>query len=260
MKKTICLFTACLWLLSCFAQESRAYSGSGHIGHHQNAKADTVGHKNTHLFLTYSYEYEETKGPLSITRTQAADFFLMYGLTEKLDIIVDVPLKYRTVDGEKTYSGPDDIQLAAKAVFYDRNGLSLAVSPFVVFPNWGYKYGIGEGRIQSGLSLYGTRKFRALTLTAIGTYKRNENIVNDRLNIYKLYILPWLEINDKLTLTSSFGLERDTNKKNEHYPVYVSGGFLYKLTDFLTLYPSVKVGFQKPEKDITVLMGTRWTF
>jgi hypothetical protein len=205
-------------------------------------------------------EYEDADVTHVITRTNDVDFHMTYGLLEWLDIIVDVPLKYRTVNGKKTYSGLDDITLEAKVKFFDKNGFSFAADPFITFPNWGYKYGIGEGRIQSGITLYGTYSKDPLSVTVCGTYKRNENRVNDRLDIWKAYISPSYKIMDPLTLMGSIGWERDTNKLNSKYPLYLSGGFSYQINDMISIIPSVKYAFYKPEKDITVYVGTQIVF
>lgn len=225
---------------------------------HRHAK--THGRNKASLRVTYSYEYERFDNTLKIERTNEVDILATYGLLEKLDLIVDIPLKYKLSGGDVIYSWTDDIVLEAKLKLYDHKDFHLAVNPQVSLPTGKYKQGEGEGRATGAIQALVTQDIDPFTFTFSGYYQRNENLVNDRLDIWKVYLIPSAKLTDYLSLNSSIGLERDTNKKNPNILVHLSGGMAWQINEMVSFLPSAEVVFYEMETDVIVYLGTQVKF
>jgi hypothetical protein len=240
----------------CFAEPPVVHSE--HPSSHRQAK--TVGHRNIVANVNYVYEYERVRDSGDRTNTNEVDLLLTYGLLEKLDLIINTPLKYKTLNGDKNYSGMADLSLEAKWKFYEKDTLHLAIYPQMTLPTGYYKQGEGEGRVTVGGMFLATKDIDPVTLSLAFSYTRNENKVNDRLNIWTLYLNGVLKTSEKLSLLGSVGIERDKNKSYTDNPIYLTGGFTYAVSKTFAILPSVKWAVRKPETDITFTLGTRWTF
>ena len=216
--------------------------------------------------MTYSYEYEEYDYETSdsthgIKRTNEVDILTTYGLLENLDLVVDVPLKYEfSKIGDIIYSWTDDIVLEAKIKLYDHKDFHLAVNPQITLPTGKYKQGEGEGRATGAIQAIVTQDIDPYTFTFTGYYQRNENVVNDRLDIWKVYLIPSVKVTDYLSLISSLGLERDTNKKNPNAELHLTGGMAWQINKMVSFLPSAEVVFYEIETDVTVYLGTEVRF
>ena len=231
---------------------------------HRHAR--TQGHQAISLRTTYSYRYEEfhyetfdnTHG---IKKTNEVDILTTYGIMKDLDLMVNVPLKYEfSRIGDMIYSWTDDIVLEAKWTFFTYKDFHLAINPQVTLPTGKYKQGEGKGRVTTAINTIITQDVKPFTLTFTGYYRRNENLVGDHLDIWKFYFVPSLHITDYLSINSSVGLERDTNKKNPNYPLHLSGGFDWQINEMLSFLPSAEVVFYEMETDVTVYLGTELQF
>jgi hypothetical protein len=189
------------------------------------------------------------------------DILTTYGIMEQLDLMVNVPLKYEfSKIGDMIYSWTDDIVLEAKWKFFNYKNFHLAINPQVTLPTGKYKQGEGKGRVTTAINAIATQELDPLTLSFTGYYRRNENLVGDHLDIWKFYIIPSFQVTDYLSLDSSIGMERDTNKKNPNYPLHLSGGLTWKINEMFSFFPSAEVVFYEMETDVTVYLGTELKF
>ena len=240
----------------CFAE-----APVGHSEHPLSRRqAKTAGHRNIIANVNYVYEYERVRDTGDRTNTNEADLILTYGLLEKLDLIINAPFKYKVLNGEKNYSGMADLSLEAKWKFYEKDALHLAIYPQMTLPTGYYKQGEGEGRVTVGGMFLATKDIDPVTLSLAFSYTRNENKVNDRLNIWTLYLTGVLKVSEKLSLLGGAGMERDKNKSYTDNPIYLTGGFTYAVSKTFSLLPSIKWAARKPETDIIFTLGTQWKF
>ncbi|MGB2599611.1 MAG: transporter [Candidatus Omnitrophota bacterium] len=252
-----------IFLIILFVPYSKCFAKQpiDHSEHPRSRRqAKTAGHRNAVVNVNYVYEYERSNDNFDRTNTNELDLVLTYGVLEKVDVIMNMPVKYKVLNGKKHYSGLADLSLEAKWKFYEKDDLHLAVYPQMTFPTGYYRQGEGEGRATYGVMLIATKDIDPVTLSLVSSYTRNENKVDDRRNIWTLYLNGTLRTSENLSLLGSAGIERDKNKSYKKDPIYLTGGFSYAVSKTFSILPSVKVAIRKPETDITFTLGTQWTF
>ncbi|MFH1593262.1 MAG: transporter [Candidatus Omnitrophota bacterium] len=222
--------------------------------------ARTTGHHKKTVDVNYSYEYEKSYDSDEIIRTSEVDVALTYGVNPDLDIILDVPLVVKTKKIGDDYRGLDDVSLEMKWRFYERAGLHLALYPEITLPSGRYKDGVGNGRMTYSSMLIASQEIGRFQVSATAKYTFNDNQTGDRLNLWEVHLTPQAKLSEKVTALVSWGIERNSTKGRDNNPVHLSGGIIYAMTDFLAIIPTFKAMLNKPETDLTFIIGTSWSF
>ena len=91
-------------------------------------------------------------------------------------------------------------------------------------------------------------------------YKRNENTVDEREDIWHASLAGEFKIMNKLKLVADIGAERNTEKSSDTNPAFILGGLIYSIRENLDIDFGVKGGLNKAEADITYLAGMALRF
>lgn len=91
-------------------------------------------------------------------------------------------------------------------------------------------------------------------------YKRNENIVDEREDIWHASLAGEFKIMKNLKLVANIGSERNADKASDSNPAFLLGGFIYSIRQNMDIDFGVKGGLNKAEADITYLAGIALRF
>jgi long-subunit fatty acid transport protein len=91
-------------------------------------------------------------------------------------------------------------------------------------------------------------------------YKRNENTIDERKDIWHASLAGEFKITKTLKLIANIGAERNTDKSSDTNPAFILGGFIYSIRENMDIDFGVKGGLNKAEADITYLAGITLRF
>jgi long-subunit fatty acid transport protein len=91
-------------------------------------------------------------------------------------------------------------------------------------------------------------------------YKRNENTVDEREDIWHASLAGEYKVMKNLKLVADIGAERNTDKSSDTNPAFILGGFIYTIRENVDIDFGVKAGLNKAEADITYLAGMALRF
>ena len=205
------------------------------------------------------YESEEDDSGFDI-KTYTLDVLFTYGINDKMSVVFEAPYKYKYVQKKneeilRRHSGLDDIGLYLTYKLYEKNNLAVSVVPKITIPNGDYEHGIGNGRATYGLSFLASKNWNKIGVNSVFEYTRNENQIDNELNIWRISLMPNYQFSDKFSVRAGVRLEEDTNKANPGKPLYLSAGFEYDFNDSISIAPAFEWGFHKLEKD---KIGSLW--
>lgn len=94
---------------------------------------------------------------------------LTYGVNERIDIFVNVPYAWSSSQsGDEPnvrVDGISDTALGIKRRFFDREGLSLGLKPFITVPSGNDAKTLGTGKVDYGVQLIGSKEAGPLELS-----------------------------------------------------------------------------------------------
>ncbi|MEW6215130.1 MAG: transporter [Nitrospirota bacterium] len=128
---------------------------------------------------------------------------LAYGIADNIDIELCVPYQYiRTRDAGTTTTedGISDVEVDLKWRFYEKDGLSFALRPLISLPTGDYERGLGTGKVTYSLLFFVTKEAKPWAFDLNLGYKRNENKVDERKDIWHA------------SLASRVGVAKDLNE------------------------------------------------
>ena len=229
--------------VTCFADDSSSYISK--------LKDTRQGEHKFSLDVIYYHEYEKSYllDDL-VSRTNTIENVFTSSIDSKTDFSIDVPFKYITYS-EGSLTGFDDIGFYLTRTIYENNGWALYISPEIYIPNGNYQYGIGNGKVDYGVFISGSKKIGRLTNYFSAEFFRNENKVGSNVNIWKLGVYPEYKINDKVSVFVGARVQQDTSVLNPHKPFFASCGLGYIVNKYLIVTPSFEQGFSEPERDLT---------
>jgi hypothetical protein len=132
----------------------------------------------------YGSDHETSLGVESTERTIEAAATLSHGIIDSLDAVLGVP--YLWAEGRETditipdsihasKKGLTDISFEVKWLFFEREGVSLAVKPGISAPTGSERKGLGAGKYGFSTHLIATRERGPLAFHANLGYIRNNN-------------------------------------------------------------------------------------
>ena len=189
---------------------------------------------------------------------------LTYGVIDNVDVILTMPYQWKkTKVNDATVSdvsGVADISMEVKWRFFEKDGLSLAVKPGITLPVGDKDNDLGTGRATGTLYFITTKEIDPWAFHLNLGYKRNENTVDEREDIWHASLSGEYKIMKHLKLVANIGAERNTDKSSDTNPAFILGGFIYSIRENMDIDFGVKGGLNKAEADITYLAGMALRF
>ena len=187
-----------------------------------------------------------------------------YGVIDNVDVILTLPYQWKKTEvGDATasdVSGIADILVEVKWRFFEKDGLSFAVKPGITLPAGNKDKDLGTGRATGTLYFITTKEIDPWAFHLNLGYKRNENKVDEREDIWHASLSGEFKITKKLKLVANIGAERNTDKASDTDPAFLLGGFIYTVIENTDIDFGVKGGLNKAEADITYMAGIALRF
>lgn len=189
---------------------------------------------------------------------------LTYGVIDNVDVILTLPYQWKKTEvGDATasdVSGIADISVEVKWRFFEKDGLSFAIKPGITLPAGDKDKDLGTGRATGTLYFITTKDIDPWAFHLNLGYKRNENTLDEREDIWHASLAGEYKIMKNLKLVANIGAERNTDKSSDTDPAFILGGFVYSIRENMDIDFGVKGGLNKAEADITYLAGMALRF
>lgn len=138
-----------------------------------------------------------------------ANAALTRGVTETLDLAVNVPWLHTSATGEPSQSGVGDTTLLAKWRFHDDGaGWTLGVRPEITLPTGSESKGLGNGRATAALTLLSSLERGDWTWLANAGFAYNANKVGDRKRLWAVSTAVLYNLGERWTLAADIGASR----------------------------------------------------
>jgi len=189
---------------------------------------------------------------------------LTYGVIDNVDVILTLPYQWKKTEvGDATISdasGIADISIEVKWRFFEKDGLSFAIKPGITLPAGDKDKGLGTGRATGTLYLITTKEIDPWAFHLNLGYKRNENSVDEREDIWHASLAGEFKVMKKLKLVANIGAERNPDKASDTDPAFLLGGFIYSIRENIDIDFGIKGGLNKAEADMTYMAGIALRF
>lgn len=196
-------------------------------------------------------------------RAREVGTILSYGLSDTVDAVIGVPyrrIRIKDNDGAVSGVGLSDLSLDLKWRFHEREGLNLGLKLATTFPTGEEKKGLGTGRVTYGPFFIATKEVSPWTFHLNLGYRRNENRLTERKDIWCASLASEFEARDRLKLVSDIGVERNTDGTARAHPVFLILGFIYSLTSNLDVNFGIQLGLTGAETDYVIHPGVALRF
>ncbi len=211
-------------------------------------------------------EYDHDKEMFDGATVKETDFFLgstlTYGISEPIDVFVNVPYAWTSskTDQEATIRvhGIADTGVGIKWRFFEKEGLSLGLKPFITLPTGNDEKSLGTGRIDGGVILILSKESGPWAIHANAGYTRNANTIQERKDLWQASAAVSYEVIKNWKLCGDVGAQTNRDKTSEVEPGYLLGGVIYAPGENLELSLGIKFGLNKSENDLAILPG--WTY
>ncbi len=91
-------------------------------------------------------------------------------------------------------------------------------------------------------------------------YKLQADKNANRKGIWHVSVASEIEVIKDLKAVANVGVERNQDKTSNTHPAFILGGLIYSITDNMAVDFGVKGGLNKPENDLTFLVGMAFKF
>ena len=223
--------------------------------------------------VTSEFYYDKEKEDGVTTKETGGEIAtsLSYGIMDNIDIVLGMPFQWFRIraDNDETIktseSGISDLSLELKWRFYEKEGLSFALKPGLTLPTGNEKKGLGNGRPSYGLTFITTKVLEPWAFHFNLGYTRNEYKLREdkeasRKDIWHVSFASEVEVVKNLKLVGNIGIERNPEKASSRHPAFILGGFIYSISENIDVDVGVKGGLNKPETDLTFLVGMALRF
>jgi hypothetical protein len=190
-------------------------------------------------------------------------FVPIYGLTDKIELSVEVPCIFSNPSDDDHVNGVGDVNLVGKFLLLAEKGLRPAFTlKGIVKTNSGdEKKGLGSGDIDYSIVAVSSKGINALTLHAMLGYtfvgdNGDENI----RNIYLYGIAADYALTEKFHCVAEINGNQNPDRRITEHPVSSLLGITYKVSDMITLDGGVRYGFNDSLPQWNTTMGMTITF
>ena len=205
-------------------------------------------------------------GTSTISKSTEAEMKMLatYGVVDTVDLILGVPYQWKRneTDGAETQKadGLADISLEVKWRFFEKDGYSLAVKPGVTLSVGDEGKGLGTGRVALTFFFIATKDWDPWAFHLNLGYKRNENKLDQREDIWHTSVAGEWKLRKDLKLVANIGMEKNPDRTSSIDPAFILGGIVYSVTDNFDIDLGIKGGLTPAEPDCTLLGGLTFRF
>ena len=187
-----------------------------------------------------------------------------YGIIDNIDVILGIPYQWKKIEEsdvtKSDVNGIADLSLEVKWRFFEKDGLSFALKPGLTLPTGDKDNDLGTGRTTAALYFVTTKEVNPWAFHLNLGYKRNENQIEQRKDIWHASLAGEYKIMQNLKFVANIGAEKTADKSSEINPAFLVGGFIYSIRDNLDIDFGVKIGLNETEKDVAFLGGIALRF
>lgn len=185
-----------------------ALAGTAHAGH-PLVSDDTGTQGSGHWQLEVNTDHTRVRDAGSTSWERQLNTALTYGVTENLDVSINVPWLSNSASGSSSERGVGDTTLLAKWRFMDNGqGWSLGLRPEITLPSGSESKGLGNGRATAALTLISTYESGPWTWLANAGLTYNDNKAGDRKQLWAVSTAVLYNLNDQWTLAADIGASR----------------------------------------------------
>ncbi|MDH5202245.1 MAG: transporter [Nitrospirota bacterium] len=183
------------------------------------------------------------------------------GIRDNIDFVITVPYQFlRTKDeaGHKTSeNGISDMTIEMKWRFYEKDGLSLALKPGIIFSTGDADKGLGDGKNSYSLFFITTKEMEPFTFHVNLGYIKNRKELRD---IWHYSLAVEYKVTKPLRIVANVGGETNPDWNSHVHPLFLLGGVIYSVSENFDIDFGVKTGLNKAEADYTLLAGIMLRF
>ena len=230
----------------------------------------TQGKGRTQLEVTgevgFDKEKDDSSGKEATTESRESELraTLSYGLFENADLVLSAPYQWKKTEFDSAtvsdVNGFADLSIEVKWQFFKKGGLSFAVKPGLTVPTGEKDKDLGTGRTGYTFFLIASKEKEPWELHANLGYKRNENDLDERKDIWHASLAGGWKMSEKLELVADIGAESNPDRETDTHPVFILGGIVYSVTENLDIDAGIKGGLNKAETDYAFLVGMTFRF
>ncbi len=219
----------------------------------------------------FSTNKECTNGISVQEREREIAAVLSCGITENIDLVVGMPLKWYSLKEEGISAteeqgiGDMTVDFKWRMLESEESGMSLALKPGLSVPTGSEEKGFGNGAISGGVALIATHEGRLGALHCNLAYRRNAYHIEEdkkaaRNDIWHASLAGELNLTENLRSVLNVGIETGEKKAVETHPTFLLGGLIYSVSEKLDLDVGVKCGLNEAETDRAFLAGLATRF
>jgi hypothetical protein len=217
----------------------------------------------------FIYDKESEEGVTTKETGGEIATLFSYGITDSIDIVLGLPYQWfkMKVDREvvSKEAGFSDSSVELKWRFFEKDGLSFALKPGIIFPTGNEEKGLGNGRLSFALTSITTLEIDSWTIDLNLGYGRNEydlqeDIDANRKDIWHVSLAGEIEVIKDLKAVANVGIERNSEKESNRHPAFILGGIIYSILENFDIDFGIKRGLNKPETDYAILAGIALRF
>jgi len=223
--------------------------------------AGTVGKGSVQIEMNYQYSYDKTQGVKE--EEHEIETVLTFGLIDPLDLVLTLPFLFTRTTEEgfrDREEGIGDMSFEVKWRFYDADGLGLAFKPGISFPTGRENRGLGTGRVGASAFLIATQEWEPWAFHLNLGYIRNENKVDERKDLYHVSLAAEWEAAEWVKIVGNVGAEANTDRTSDTPAVFILGGLIFPVTEWLDLDVGIKGGLTRAEPDYSLMAGMCFHF
>lgn len=189
---------------------------------------------------------------------------LTYGLTDSADIILAAPYQWNSeeMDDVSVFdeNGFSDVSIDLKWRFFEKERFSFAIKPGITLPVGDEERYLGTGRMILNLYFIATTELDPLVFHCNLGYIRNENKIDQRVDLYHASLAGEWKVLNKLRLVANAGVEQNIDRTSSEDCAFVLGGVIYSPIDRLDLDAGMKLGLTREETDYVFMGGVTFRF
>lgn len=193
------------------------------------------------------------------------DIFLfvpIYGLTENLELSVEIPYLYHRTDSAPSEEGTGDINIVAKYLLIPggTEGLAFAVKGVVKMDNGDYDKGLGSGDKDYSIVAALSETVGQLTGHAQIGYTRTGDKKDKRLDVTLYGAALDYALAESLHILAEVTAERHPDRLENDNPLIALTGITFKVSDNLTLDAAYRWGLNDSVTYTSTTVGASITF
>ncbi|HWI41280.1 MAG TPA: transporter [Verrucomicrobiae bacterium] len=188
------------------------------------------------------------------------------GVSDLVDLIVEVPFMFTSGGSEEDAWGAGDIEVEAKIRFLEQDNFAMALMPHITLPTGKESHGFGTGSLSAGLKLIASTDQKPYTLSGnIGFANKHLSTVGKEpeKNVVSAAVGATAEVSEHVRLVGDLdgeiALSKNHEGKNEKQAYFVAG-VIWSAAENLDFDLGVRTGLTKESTDLTVLAGVAVKF